>query len=151
MVQDIKRTAHRTPMIFIASDHTGFETKKLLVQTIKDKYNILDLGTHSTESVDYNDYAQELVQKMLEDSDARGILICGTGIGMSIAANRNVKVRAALCYNIESAVLARQHNNSNVLVLSARTVNNIEIVNAFLSTNFSDEERHIRRVKKLGC
>jgi ribose 5-phosphate isomerase B len=132
--------------VFIASDHCGYKLK----QSLLDKYNLIDLGTYSSNiSVDYNDFAEELVKNIVA-KDNMGILICKTGIGMSIAANRHSGIRAALCSNVETAELSRLHNNANVLVLSGEIDMPFEIVETFLNTPFSQEERHIRRIKKLG-
>ncbi len=130
--------------VFIASDHAGYFLKKFLI----DNLQLVDLGTDTPEkSVDYNDYAKLLIKNVLED--ARGILICKTGIGMSIAANRYRRIRAALCYDVDSAKMTREHNNANVLVLSSNVKNPLKIVYTFIITQFSNEERHIRRTNKL--
>lgn len=133
--------------IFIASDHAGYSMKKFLIEN--SRYNLIDLGAYSSASVDYNEYAQKLVEKVKAD-DAMGILICKTGVGMSIAANRNAGIRAALCGDIETARLARQHNDANILVLSAAAPKALQIIQEFFSTEFSGEERHHRRIKKLA-
>ncbi len=128
--------------IFIASDHAGFELKEYL----KTQLNLLDLGTHSSESCDYPVFAKKLAIKLKNDD--KGILICGTGIGMSIAANRFKNIRAALCFNEEMATLARQHNDANVLVLGARIISPETAKNCvekFLSTDF-EGGRHRRRL-----
>ena len=140
-------------MIILACDHAGYKLK----EQIKDFFNIvnittIDVGTYSNDSVDYPDYAKLGNQKVLESSNNIGIYICGSGIGMSIAANRNPKIRAALCTSIKFAELARRHNNANVLVLSGRYTNRVKaisIIKTFLTTKF-DGGRHIKRVKKLG-
>lgn len=136
--------------IFIASDHAGYDLKAFLISKLTPNFNMRNLGTHSsTISVDYNDYAEVLINKIQREF---GILICKTGIGMSIAANRYTHIRAALCINVESAKLARQHNDANILVLSAMSDFDTaaQISEIFLMTKFSHEERHIRRVKKLS-
>lgn len=139
--------------ITIASDHAGFELKTLIIKELKQQYKILDLGCNdSTTSVDYPDFAQELAHKIIKKEADFGILICGSGIGISIAANRFKEVRAALCHNQKTARLSRQHNDANVLCLGARIVsetNAIKIVKAFLNTNF-EGGRHIKRVEKLS-
>ncbi len=140
-------------MIVITSDHAGFSMKQSLVKILNYKYSFIDLGTNSSlHSVDYNDYAEMLVKEVLAHK-LFGVLICYTGIGMSIAANRNKLIRAALCYDCESARLSRLHNDANVLVLSGRIdlTKSAKILNTFMSTRFSNEERHIRRVAKLTC
>ncbi len=140
-----------TKSIIIASDHAGFLMKeKIKIFLNKSKIKSLDLGTFSEERVDYPDYAKKLALSVKKKSSF-GILICGSGIGVSIAANRFKKVRAAVCYNQISASLARKHNNANVLCLGARLISlkNVQkIVYTFISTKF-EGGRHINRVKKL--
>ena len=140
--------------IALASDHAGFALKELLEQELLDKaYVVVDLGTDSaTASVDYPDYGFAMAKWIAEDDDRCGILICGSGIGISIAANRHPKVRAALCHDHFSATLARQHNNANVLCLGARLITPDvakECLDAFLNTAF-EGGRHSDRVKKLA-
>lgn len=137
--------------IFIASDHAGFLLKKfLIVELTKLGYKPVDLGCNSAEkSVDYPDYAQKLGKKITTEF---GILICGSGVGISIAANRFKNVRAALCHNVKSAKLARAHNDANVISLGARVVKNkaaLAIVKAFLTGEF-EGGRHAARVEKLS-
>jgi ribose 5-phosphate isomerase B len=140
-----------TKSIIIASDHAGFLMKeKVKIFLNKSKIKSLDLGTFSEERVDYPDYAKKLALSVKKKSSF-GILICGSGIGVSIAANRFKKIRAAVCYNQLSASLARKHNNANVLCLGARLISlkNVQkIVYTFISTKF-EGGRHINRVKKL--
>ncbi len=140
-----------TKSIIIASDHAGFLMKeKIKIFLNKSKIKSLDLGTFSEERVDYSDYAKKLALSVKKKSSF-GILICGSGIGVSIAANRFKKIRAAVCYNQLSASLARKHNNANVLCLGARLISlkNVQkIVYTFISTKF-EGGRHINRVKKL--
>lgn len=137
--------------IFIASDHAGFILKEFLVKKLE-RFQIIDLGCESaSESVDYPDFAQKLSREVKEDSDY-GILICGSGIGISIAANRFNHIRAALCNDETSAKLARAHNNANVICLGARFIepeNALATITAFLNTEFEDG-RHGRRVEKLS-
>jgi ribose 5-phosphate isomerase B len=141
-----------TKKIVFAADHAGFKLKQFLINQTKAKHNefeLIDLGTHDESSVDYPDIANLLVQKMLNNEI--GVLICGTGIGVSIAANRYRHIRAALCHNQEYAALARQHNNANVLVLGARYINQQDashILDTFLNNEFSGG-RHTIRVAKL--
>jgi ribose 5-phosphate isomerase B len=139
--------------IAIASDHAGFELKNTLKNTIEALgYKLLDLGTNSAESVDYPDYGYKLATAVSKGDAELGVAICGSGIGISIAANRKPKVRAALCHNVETAKLARQHNNANVLALGARMVSSelaVDMLKTFLSTEF-EGGRHENRVKKLG-
>ena len=109
-------------MLYLANDHAGFKLKEILIKYLK-KHNIEydDLGTYSADRVDFPEYAKLLSEKVAESPENKGVLICGTGIGMSIAANRNPKIRAALCKNVATVRLARQHNDANVLVLAGRS------------------------------
>jgi len=137
--------------IFIASDHAGFELKSFLVQQLKNKFSVVDLGAESTESVDYPVYAQSLTKSVLEDQNSVGVLMCGSGIGMSISANRFKGIRAALVWNEEVAKLSRQHNNSNVLVLPARFMSKeeaLKIILSWLQTEF-EGGRHEKRILKI--
>ena len=139
--------------IFIASDHAGFDLKQILIQELaKLKINAVDLGCDSSEkSVDYPDFAQKLSKKIKENSDF-GILVCGSGIGISIAANRFKHIRAALCHNAKAVKLSRAHNDANVICLGARMITPktaISAVKTFLNTEFEDG-RHGKRVKKLS-
>lgn len=140
-----------TKSIIIGSDHAGFLVKeKIKVFLNKSNIKLLDIGTFSEERVDYPDYAKKLALAV-KNKTVFGILICGSGIGVSIAANRIKKIRAAVCYNKKSASLARKHNNANVLCIGARLIDfkNIKtIVNTFISTKF-EKGRHLTRVKKL--
>lgn len=143
----------KSQKIFIASDHAGFELKKYLISELsKINFPIIDLGTNSAEkSVDYPDFAKKLCQKIKSEADF-GILICGSGIGISIAANRFKHIRAALCHNQKLAKLARAHNDANVICLGARIIKEksaFAAIKTFLNTNFEDG-RHAKRVKKLS-
>lgn len=140
--------------IAIASDHGGFELKALLAEHLRAKgFKVLDLGTNSSEAVDYPDVAETLVGAFRAGGVKRGILMCGTGIGISIAANRHSEIRAALCHDVTTARLSRQHNDANVLVMGARTIG-VEVakdcLDTFLVTAF-EGGRHARRVGKLGA
>ncbi len=137
--------------IFIASDHAGFSLKKFLIaELIELGFKPVDLGCNSAEkSVDYPDFAHKLGAKLKNEF---GILICGSGIGISIAANRHKHVRAALCHNVKTAKLARAHNDANVLCLGARAAKEksaLAITKAFLSSKF-EGGRHERRVTKIN-
>lgn len=139
--------------IALASDHGGFELKALLAGHLRSNgFEVLDLGAHSSEAVDYPDIAEMLVDALRAGRAKRGILMCGTGIGISIAANRHPEIRAALCHDITTARLSRQHNDANVLVMGGRTIG-VEVakdcVDVFLVTGF-EGGRHARRVGKLG-
>lgn len=136
--------------IAIASDHAGFELKQAVVKHLGAE-NVLDLGTNTVDSVDYPDFGYAVGKALEEGKVQQGIVICGSGIGISIAANRNPAVRAALCMNTEMAKLSRQHNDANVLALGARLVDErtaLDIVNVFFKTEF-EGGRHARRVEKL--
>ena len=139
-------------VIYLASDHGGTVLKAHITDHLDPKeYEVKDLGVYGTESADYPDYAASLAQVMLEDATARGILICGSGIGISIAANRFSHIRAALVTDVTSARLSRQHNDANVLALGERltgVATAMECVDTFLSTDF-EGGRHQRRVDKL--
>ena len=143
----------RGKSIILASDHAGFKLKESIRKfLIKKRNKVLDLGTKNTHSVDYPDYAHSLAKKIKKnDNNQFGILVCGSGIGMYIAANRHKNVRAALCYNTKTAKLSRQHNNANVIAIGARlTKQNVALrcINTFIKTNF-EGGRHLRRVKKI--
>jgi len=137
--------------VFLASDHAGFVLKQKISKFLIGKgIKILDLGTKSKTSVDYPDFAH-LMAKKIKKNDNVGILVCGSGIGMSMAANRHKNIRAALCNNIKSAKLSRMHNNANVIALGSRLTKKdvaLKCVNVFLKTPF-DGGRHLRRIKKI--
>jgi len=138
--------------IAIASDHAGFLLKELIKKHLDELgYKYEDFGTTSEESVDYPDYAFKVAKFISKNKFDRGILICGTGIGMSIAANKFPGVRATLCYDTETARSSREHNDSNVVALGARTTDPElakKIVSIWLTTEFAGE-RHLRRVNKI--
>ncbi|WP_298035866.1 ribose 5-phosphate isomerase B [uncultured Campylobacter sp.] len=136
--------------VFLASDHAGFELKNELKEAIKGLgYEVVDLGTNDKNSVDYPDYAHLLASKL--EPNFYGVLVCGTGIGISIAANRHENVRCALCHDEFTARLAREHNDANVIAFGARVIGAgvaISAVEAFLKTEFAGG-RHERRVEKI--
>ena len=136
----------------IASDHAGFELKEKLRRELeKLGYDVEDLGTSSPASTDYADYAHPLAREVSEGQAKRGVLLCGTGLGMSYAANRYPHVRAAVVWSPEIAELARRHNDANVLVLPARFVSEedgVKILKTWLETPF-EGGRHTRRVEKI--
>lgn len=138
----------------MAADHAGYPLKESLkADLVARGLDVLDLGTHSVDSVDYPDFAAKLATALKDGKAARGVLICGTGIGISIAANRYSHVRAALCAGPVAARLARQHNDANVLVLGARLIGSEvarDCLSVFLSTDF-EGGRHSTRVGKLGA
>lgn len=136
----------------IGADHAGFELKNRLVEALRDLgYTPEDLGTNSSESTDYPDYAHQVADRVSRGTAARGVLLCGTGLGMSYAANRHHGVRAAVAWTPEIARLAREHNDANVLVLPARFVGEaegLEILKTWLNTPFAGG-RHTRRIAKI--
>jgi ribose 5-phosphate isomerase B len=138
--------------ILIASDHAGFEMKAAVEKILKERgYEYEDMGTNSPASTDYADYAHPLAEKISDGEAERGILLCGTGLGMSYAANRHANVRAAVAWTAEIAKLAREHNDANVLVLPARFLSEsegIDILKTWLETPFAGG-RHARRVEKI--
>ena len=149
MVRDRKKKIKR---VLLASDHAGFKLKDKIKRFLIKKGNtVLDLGTKNTNSVDYPDYAHLLSKKMKNNKSQFGILICGTGIGMDMAANKHKNIRAALCYNTKSTKLSRQHNNANVMTIGARLIKEktaLMCVSTFLKTEFVGG-RHIKRIKKI--
>ena len=149
MVKDRKIKSKK---VVLASDHAGFKLKEEIKKfLIKKRKRVLDIGTKNISSVDYPDYAHLLSKKMKRNKNQLGILVCGSGTGMSMAANKHKNIRAALCYNIKSAKLSRSHNNANVMTIGSRLIKKkvaLQCVNAFLKTDF-DGGRHTRRVKKI--
>ncbi|MDR3021103.1 MAG: ribose 5-phosphate isomerase B [Clostridiales bacterium] len=140
--------------ISIACDHAGFELKQAVKQYLSNNFTtVLDFGVQSADcSVDYPDFAKIVCQNVLQKKSDFGILVCGTGIGMSIVANKFRGVRCALCSDTYSAKMTRQHNDSNVLALGAKVVGvglAIEIVECFLFSQFSNQKRHIDRIAKM--
>ena len=138
--------------ILIASDHAGFKLKSILIKNSKIKQEFEDLGTYSEDSVDYPDYAHKLSKNISDKKFDRGVLICGSGIGMSMVANRFKNVRAALCQSNEMAKLARQHNNANILVLGSRLISAEEAIKCLLVFLKTDYEggRHQARLDKFN-
>jgi len=138
--------------IIIGSDHGGFEVKEKIRETLsKLEYDITDVGCHNTESCDYPDFASRVAGDVAKNRFVFGILVCGSGIGMSIAANKFKGIRAALVWNVEVAKLTREHNDSNILCLSGRFLRPeeaAEIVKVWLNTKFSGG-RHAKRLKKI--
>ena len=141
-------------MIAIASDHAGYCLKQVLLEHLSDYQEpILDLGTSDTTPVDYPDIAHTMARALLDGHIQQGILICGTGIGMSIAANRYSDIRAAVCHDTTSAFLARSHNDANILTLGARLIGSEvawDCVKIFLNTPFSSKHHHAKRIAKLS-
>lgn len=144
--------------IAFASDHAGFELKKILIKELEEKgHDVSDYGTYSNESIDYADFAYVAAKSVAEHNYNFGIIICGSGVGVSITANKVNGIRAANCFNKEIAELARQHNDANILCLGARFVtvdDAIEMVDTFMNTEF-EGGRHQKRIDKIhdltGC
>ena len=137
--------------ILIASDHAGFKLKKQLIPLIEKKFKLNDLGPINDNSVDYPDLALKLSKKISKSKNLFGILICGSGMGMAMAANKVKNVRAALCYSTKNTKLSRLHNNANIITLGSRLTSKkkaIQLINLFLSTKF-EGGRHLRRIKKI--
>ena len=137
--------------IFIASDHAGFNLKKSVIIKFSKIYKIHDLGTNDDTSVDYPDYAKKLSKKVASNRNSFGILICGSGTGMAMVANKTKKIRAALCYSAKNTQLSRLHNNANVITLGQILISKkkaFNLINIFLKTKF-EGGRHLRRTKKI--
>ena len=138
--------------ISLASDHAGFALKEIIKKKlINKKIKVFDLGPRTKDSVDYPDYAKKVARNVCSKRSNIGILVCGSGTGMAMSANKFRKIRAAVCYNSASTRLSRTHNNANILALGSRLTNNkkaLKLVNIFLSTKF-EGGRHLRRVKKI--
>lgn len=138
--------------IAIAADHAGFELKEYLKSQLQDKYEITDYGTHSIESVDYPDFVHPASSSVENGENELGILVCGSGQGVAITANKHQGVRCALCWMPELGVLARQHNNANMIALPARFIAKefaLEILEKFINTQF-EGGRHQNRVDKIS-
>lgn len=139
--------------IAIASDHGGYDLKMEIIEYLKEMgYSYQDFGCKSTQSVHYPDYADKVSRAVADKDFECGILICGTGIGMSIAANKVQGIRASLCHDTFSARMTREHNNANILTLGGRVIAAglaRDIVQTWLKTEFSQGERHIVRIKKI--
>ena len=138
-------------MIYIGSDHGGYTLKLEIIEHLKERgFEVTDIGCDSEASCDYPIYAKKVTDAIIDGSADKGILVCGTGIGMSMAANKVSGIRAALCHDVFSAQATREHNNANILCLGARVVGPglaLMIVDTFLDTAFSNDERHVRRLK----
>jgi RpiB/LacA/LacB family sugar-phosphate isomerase len=139
--------------IAVASDHAGFELKQDLVKYLEELgHTVLDLGTNSEAPVDYPDYAVAIGRAVIEQRAERGVLICGSGVGASVAANKLKAIRAGLCHDTYSAHQGVEHDDMNVLVLGGRVIGPAlacELVTAFVHATFSGEERHVRRLNKV--
>ena len=138
--------------ICISSDHAGFKLKENIKDfLIKKNLSIIDLGPANENSVDYPDYARKVSNRVKSKKSEIGILVCGSGTGMAISANKTKKIRAAVCYDLKSTRLCRQHNNANIIALGSRLIkkdNALKLISVFLQTEF-EGGRHLRRVKKI--
>ena len=138
--------------IFISSDHAGFKLKETIKDYLRNKkVKIEDLGPKDDSSVDYPDYAHKVARKVKSRKSNVGILVCGSGTGMNIAANKHKNIRAAQCFNLKSTKLSRLHNDANIITLGSRLItkkNALRFVSVFLNTKF-DGGRHLRRVRKI--
>ena len=138
--------------IFISSDHAGYKLKEIIkVYLIKKKMRFEDLGPKNDSSVDYPDYAHKVARKVKLDKSNVGILICGSGTGMNIAANKHKNIRAAQCFSLKSTKLSRLHNDANIITLGSRLItkkNALKFISIFLNTKF-EGGRHLKRVKKI--
>lgn len=140
-------------MIAIGCDHGGFELKQEIIKYLEEnKVEFKDYGCYDMNSVDYPEYAKKVANAVADGEAEKGILICGTGIGISIAANKIKGIRAALCHDCFSAQATREHNDANILAMGGRIVGPglaVKIVDIFLNTPFSNDERHIRRIAQI--
>ena len=138
--------------IFISSDHAGYKLKSQIIKKFSKKYSFHDLGTNSSKiSVNYPDYAHKLCKKVSVNNENKGILVCGSGMGMSMAANKHKKIRAAVCYSVKNTKLSRLHNNANIITLGSRLTNKntaFKCIEIFMNTKF-EGGRHSKRVKKI--
>ena len=139
--------------VVAGADHAGFELKQMLLPVLKALgHEVIDVGTQSTAAVDYPDFAEAVGKAILEGRADRGVLICGSGVGASVAANKMHGIRAAVCHDTYSAHQGVEHDDMNVLVLGSRVIGSAvapELVKAFLSAAFTHEERHMRRLNKV--
>ncbi|MEW6568966.1 MAG: ribose 5-phosphate isomerase B [Chloroflexota bacterium] len=139
--------------VAVACDHAGFPLKELVIQTVRSAgHEVLDLGTDSTDPVDYPDFAKKVGRAIQHGQAERGVLLCGSGVGAAVAANKMRGVRAGLCHDTYTAHQSVEHDDANVLTLGARVIGPEvarEVVLAFLGTRFSGEERHARRLRKI--
>lgn len=137
--------------IIIATDHNGVKEKETIINNLKDKYEIIDMSPNNTPTDDYPIYAINVAKYVSENEFTLGILLCGTGIGMSIAANKVKGIRCAHVSNIQESKLARLHNNANIIAMSYKNDINLilECINNFITTPFAYDERHIRRINQI--
>ena len=139
--------------VVIGADHAGFELKENLVEYVRELgHQVLDIGTYSTEPVDYPDFAEAVGKALLDGQADRGVLVCGSGVGASVAANKLPGIRAGLCHDTYSAHQGVEHDDMNILVIGARVIGAElarELIRAFLGAEFTGEERHRRRLEKI--
>ena len=138
--------------VIIGFDHAAYDAKEKIKEGLSDEYEFVDLGTDSDASVDYPIYGEKVAQQVALSSDTKGVVVCGSGNGICIAANKVNGIRCALGYSVEAAIGARQHNNANIISIPGRHKimdDPVDIVRTFLTTEASDEERHVRRVKEI--
>jgi ribose 5-phosphate isomerase B len=142
-------------IIAVATDHGGFPLKQRVIDVVRECGDeVLDLGTYSTDAVDYPDFAQAIGEALQQGRAQRGILMCGSGVGASVAANKMIGIRAGLCHDTYSAHQGVEHDNMNVLCLGARVIGPelmADLVRAYLGANFTGEERHVRRLAKVDA
>ena len=142
-------------IIAVATDHGGFGLKQRVLDVVREcGHEPLDLGTYSTDPVDYPDFARAIGEAIQQGRAARGVLMCGSGVGASVAANKMIGIRAGLCHDTYSAHQGVEHDNMNVLCLGARVIGPelmADLVRAYLGANFSGEERHVRRLRKVDA
>ena len=142
-------------IIAVATDHGGFPLKQRVIDVVLESgHEVLDLGTNSTDAVDYPDYAQAIGEAIQQGQAGRGILMCGSGVGASVAANKMIGIRAGLCHDTYSAHQGVEHDNMNVLCLGARVIGPelmADLVRAYLGASFTGEERHMRRLAKVDA
>jgi RpiB/LacA/LacB family sugar-phosphate isomerase len=140
-------------LVVVGSDHAGYDLKQSVIAGLKQQgHQVVDVGTDSTVSVDYPDFAEKVGRAVLDGKAERGVLICGSGVGASVAANKLRGIRAGLCHDTYSAHQGVEHDNMNVLVLGSRIIGTEtarECVHAFLGAQFTHEERHVRRLGKI--
>ena len=138
--------------IFISSDHAGFNLKNEIIKKLnKKKYKITNLGPYNDDSVDYPTFAKKVAKNVSKNKSYFGILVCGSGTGMAMAANKVKKIRAAMCYNVKNTKLSRLHNNANIITVGSRLISKnlaIKLINVFLKTKF-EGGRHLRRIKNI--
>ncbi len=139
--------------VAIGADHAGFELKQILLDYLRHRgHEVIDLGTTSEDPVDYPDFAEAVSKVLLDGAAERGVLVCGSGVGASVSANKIPGIRAGLCHDTYSARQGVEHDDMNILVLGARVIGvelARELVNNFLAANFNGEERHRRRIEKI--